>query len=122
LIPLAIQFGTGATDSWNDVGIFPFCSGSAASSSASQYADCDDSESNPSKRRFSPGLDYFMFISSILLLAGPMRLCLEIILMGMFFYLVFWTAKQSSAGHLAANNYTAVLYLWLDLVAFHQPE
>ena len=65
LIPLAIQFGTWAIDSWNDVGIFPFYSESSASSSASQYADCDASESNPSKRRFSPDLDHLHIVHSV---------------------------------------------------------
>ncbi|CZR61800.1 uncharacterized protein PAC_11697 [Phialocephala subalpina] len=61
-------------------------------------------------------------VGSILLPYGVARLSAGGIVLGLFFYLQFWTADNTVGAYAAGTGCASVLLRWIDLLAVHRPE
>ncbi|KAF8852861.1 hypothetical protein BDZ45DRAFT_807110 [Acephala macrosclerotiorum] len=61
-------------------------------------------------------------VSSILLPSGPARLSAGGVVLGLFFYLQFWTEDKTVGAYAAGTGCASVLLRWIDLIGIHNPE
>ncbi|KAE8452686.1 hypothetical protein EG329_013945 [Mollisiaceae sp. DMI_Dod_QoI] len=76
----------------------------------------------PPPPRWIQGALILLCCASILLPAGIIRLSAGAPILGVYFYMLFWTAEQSRDAYLLGVACTILVYRWIDLVVIHRPE